>query len=537
MTGPVAAAAGSGHGALKHRHTGLALAIIGAAQLMVMLDLTIVNVALPSIQHTLGFTTTGLAWVINAYVVTFGGLLLLGGRSGDLFGRRRMFVIGVILFALASLAGGLATSQAWLIAARAVQGAGAAIASPTALGLIAATFEDGPARHRAMAVYAAMSGAGGGLGLLAGGLLTEWVSWRWVLFVNVPIGALVAIGALFVLDPGKGRPGRLDLPGAASVTAGAALLVYGLARAADFGWSNSVTVASLVGAGVLLTAFVLIEARSSQPLLPLRILANRNRSGGYAVMLLLGAAMLSLIFFMTQLFQDVLGYSPIIAGLAFLPMPIMVGTVSQAASRLVGRIGIRPLLIIGPLFVAGGLTWMSLVTAHSSYPAMLGPLVLAGIGMGLSFVPLTLNAVGGVRQEQSGLASGLLNTSQQIGGSLGLAVLVAVAATVTRHTLTSAASAAAAGGQVTRSASAHAAVVHHALVSGYDSAFRVGAGIAVAAFVVALLTLRSRAAAAPAASADADAAVADTAVADTAVADTIGSGQAAAPAEVVADIR
>jgi EmrB/QacA subfamily drug resistance transporter len=376
MTGPAATAAGSGHGALKHRHTGLALAIIGAAQLMVMLDLTIVNVALPSIQHTLGFTTTGLAWVINAYVVTFGGLLLLGGRSGDLFGRRRMFVIGVILFSLASLAGGLATSQAWLIAARAVQGAGAAIASPTALGLIAATFEDGPARHRAMAVYAAMSGAGGGLGLLAGGLLTEWVSWRWVLFVNVPIGALVALGALFVLDPGKGRPGRLDLPGAASVTAGAALLVYGLARAADFGWSNSVTVASLVGAGVLLIAFVLIEARSKQPLLPLRILANRNRSGGYAVMLLLGAAMLSLIFFMTQLFQDVLGYSPIVAGLAFLPMPIMVGTVSQVASRLVGRIGIRPLLIIGPLFVAGGLTWMSLVTAHSSYPAMLGPLVL-----------------------------------------------------------------------------------------------------------------------------------------------------------------
>ncbi|MHB1430570.1 MAG: MFS transporter [Streptosporangiaceae bacterium] len=495
MSNPAAIAAAPGHGGLKHRHTGLALAIISAAQLMVMLDLTIVNVALPSIQRTLGLSATGLEWVITAYVVTFGGLLLLGGRSGDLFGRRRMFVIGVLAFSLASLAGGLATSQTWLIAARVVQGAGAAIASPTALGLIAATFEDGPARHRAMAVYAAMSGAGGGLGLLAGGLLTEWVSWRWVLFVNVPIGALVAIGTLFVLDPGKGRPGRLDLPGAASVTAGAALLVYGFARAADFGWSNSVTVASLIGAGVLLLAFVLIETRSSQPLLPLRILASRNRSGGYAVMLLLGAAMLSLIFFMTQLFQDVLGYSPIIAGLAFLPMPIMVGTVSQAASRLVGRIGIRPLLIVGPLFVAGGLTWMSLVTAHSSYPAMLGPLVLAGIGMGLSFVPLTLNAVGGVRQEQSGLASGLLNTSQQIGGSLGLATLVAVAATVTRSTLASAARAGAAGGHVANGAAGHAAVIHHALVSGYDSAFRVGAGIAAAAFVVALATIRSRPAA------------------------------------------
>ncbi len=477
-------------GTLTHRRQDLALAIIGAAQLMVMLDLTIVNVALPTIGRALGFSATGLAWVINAYVVAFGGLLLLGGRSGDLFGRRRMFVAGVLAFSLASLAGGLATGQAALIAARAIQGAGAAIASPTALSLIAATFADGPARHRAMAVYAAMSGAGGGLGLLVGGLLTEWASWRWVLFVNVPIGLLVATGAALVLDPGAGRarPGRLDLPGAAAVTAGTALLAYGLSRAADSGWSGTGTIVSLLAAGALLAGFALIEARSSQPLLPPRMLASRNRAGGYAIMLLLGAAMLSLIFFMTQFFQDVLGYSPIVTGLAILPLPVTVGTVSQITSRLVTRAGIRPPLTMGPLVLAAGLAWLSMISAREGYPAALGPLLLAGLGMGLSFVPLTLNTVSGVRHEEVGLASGLLNTSQQIGGSLGLAVLVAVAATVTRSAVRAAVTAA---GHAGRQAAARAPVPAHALVAGYDGAFRVGAAIAAVAFLVAVAALRA----------------------------------------------
>ena len=350
-----------------------------------------------------------------------------------------------------------------------------------------------------------------GLGLLVGGLLTEWVSWRWVLFVNVPIGIAVAIGAVLVLDPSRGRTGRLDLPGAASVTAGTALLVYGLSRAADFGWSDPGTIVSLLAAGALLAGFVLIEARSSQPLLPLRMLASRNRAGGYGIMLLLGAAMLSLIFFMTQFFQDVLGYSPIITGLAILPMPVTVGTVSQVTSRLVTRLGVRPPLTVGPLVLAAGLTWMSMISAHSGYPAALGPLLLAGLGMGLSFVPLTLNAVSGVRHEESGLASGLLNTSQQIGGSLGLAVLAAVAATVTRNTLRSAATAA---GHVSQQAATRATIPSHALVAGYDSAFRVGAAIAAVAFVVAVATLRTR----PGALAS-------------------GAGQELAPAEVTAGAR
>ena len=451
----------------RHRHLGLALAIISAAQLMVMLDLTIVNVALPSIQRSLGFSTTNLEWVVTAYVLAFGGLLLLGGRTGDLFGRRRMFVIGVLVFAAASLAGGFATTQAWLIAARAIQGVGAAIASPTALALVATTFPEGQPRNRAMAVYAAMSGAGGALGLLIGGILTDLVSWRWVLFVNVPIGLVVAIGALLVLDPQKGRAGRLDLPGALAATSGAALLVYGLARVADYGWTDAATIATLAVALVLIAAFVAIEARSPHALMPLRIFSDRNRAGGYAIMLLLGAGMLSLMFFLTQFFQDVLGYSPIRTGVAFLPLPIMVATMSQVVSRLVGKVGTRPPLTVGPLAVAGGLLWMSFVTSGSSYLSVLGPLVMVGFGMGLSFVPLTLNAVAGIPMSESGVASALLNTSQQLGGSLGIALLVTIAASATRSAL-------AAHGAAGRSVAAAGGAAHHAvtaaLASGYDDA-------------------------------------------------------------------
>ncbi|MGO8683531.1 MAG: MFS transporter [Thermoleophilia bacterium] len=479
----------SGLAAPRHRHLGLALAIISAAQLMVMLDLTIVNVALPSIQRALRFSPANLEWVVTAYVLAFGGLLLLGGRTGDLFGRRRMFIIGLLLFAGASLAGGFATTQAWLIAARAIQGIGAAIASPTALSLVAATFPEGHERNRAMAVYAAMSGAGGALGLLIGGVLTDLVSWRWVLFVNVPIGLVVVLGAFFVLDPQKGRSGRLDLPGAMSATAGAALLVYGLARVADYGWTNTVTIATLVGALLVVAAFVVIEARSPHALVPLRIFTDRNRAGGYAIMFLLGAGMLSLMFFLTQFFQDVLGYSPLRTGVAFLPLPFMVGTMSQVASRLVGRIGTRPLLTVGPLAVAGGLLWMSGVTSGSGYLSVLGPLVMVGFGMGMSFVPLTLSAVAGVPRSESGLASALLNTSQQIGGSLGVALLVTIATTATKSAL-------AALGPAGHGATAAGGAAHHAvsvaLASGYDDAFRAGAAIAAAAFVVALLALRRK---------------------------------------------
>jgi EmrB/QacA subfamily drug resistance transporter len=468
--------------ATRTRSLGLALAVIATAQLMVMLDLTIVNIALPSIQRELHFSAANLTWVIDAYVLVFGGLLLLGGRTGDLFGRRRMFVLGIGLFSAASLAGGLATTQSMLIAARAVQGIGAAIASPTALALVATTFPDGPPRHRAMAVYAGMSGAGGALGLLLGGFLVDVSTWRWVLFVNVPIGIALVIAAPLVLPRTVGRRGRLDVPGALTASAGMALLVYGLVRAPDTGWSATQTIAAFAGAVALLAAFVGIELRSRQPLLPLGFLRNRNRAGGFAVMLLLGAAMLSLIFFLTQFLQDVLHYSPLVAGVAYLPIPVAVGSTGLVVSRQVKRFGTRPFLTAGPLLVAGGLAWVSLATARSSYLDVLGPLVAVGIGMGLSFVPLTLNAVTGVGANESGLASALLNTAQQVGGALGLAALVTIAATATRDSLPAQRAAA-------PLAAHHAALL--AAVAGYQDAFRAGAAGAGIAFVIALLVVRA----------------------------------------------
>ncbi len=477
-------------GVTRHRGHGLALVAIAAAQLMVMLDLTIVNIALPSMQRELHFSSTNLTWVIDAYVLVFGGLLLLGGRAGDLFGRRRAFLVGIGLFAGASLLGGLATSQAWLIAARAVQGIGAAVASPTALSLIATTFDEGPERNRAMAVYAGMSGAGAALGLLLGGVLVDVASWRWVLFVNVPIGVAVLAIAPFVLPRTPGHGGRLDVPGAVTVSAGMASLVYGLVRAPDAGWLAASTLAAFAVAVVLLAAFVVIEAKSAQPVLPLRFLADRDRAGGYGVMLLLGASMLSLIFFLTQFLQEVLHYSPVVAGVAYLPIPVMVGGTGLVVSRLVKRLGTRPFVVAGPAVVAAGLAWVSFVTASSGYPSVLGPLVLVGLGMGLSFVPLTLNAVSSVARHESGLASALLNTSQQVGGSLGLAALVTVAATATRDALRHASGA---GGRALGhgTAALHAAATA-ASVHGYQVAFRTGAAAAALGFVIAVVAVRAR---------------------------------------------
>jgi EmrB/QacA subfamily drug resistance transporter len=481
-------------GRSEHRHR-LALVVIAAAQLMVMLDLTIVTIALPSMQRELHFSSTDLTWVINAYVLVFGGLLLLGGRTGDLFGRRRMFGIGIAVFSMASLAGGLATDQAWLIAARAVQGIGAAIASPTALALVATTFEEGPERNRAIAVYAAMSAAGGALGLLLGGILVDISSWRWVLFVNVPIGALVlALTPRAIPTPGQRAPHerqRLDVPGALGISGGVALVVYGLVRAPTSGWSNPGTITSFVSAGAVLAAFVLVERATRAPLIPLGFLRHRSRAAGYGVMLLLGGAMLSLIYFLTQFLQDVLHYSPVMAGIAYLPIPVAVATTSVIVSRQVRRRGVRPFLIVGPLLVTAGLLWVSLVSASSSYADVFGPLVAVGVGMGLSFVPLTLNAVSSVRRDQSGLASALLNTSQQVGGSLGLATLVTVAASATRHQLRAGSPAGHASLHLVTSASRLHTLAVAATVHGYDMAFRTGAAAGALAFLIAVLVLRS----------------------------------------------
>src|SRR5215831_8120172 len=331
---------------------GLALVVIASAQLMVVLDATIVNVALPHVQRALGFSGSGLEWVVNAYAVTFGGLLLLGGRAGDRLGRRRVFVAGLLLFSAASLLGGFATSQWWLLAARAVQGAGGAVIAPNALALIITTFPEGQPRNRAMGVYSAMAGGGGAVGLLLGGLLTTYVSWRWVLFVNVPIGLLVAVAASRVLAESPRPPGRIDVAGAVTGTAGIALLVFGLTKAATgpdgiSHWGDAPVLASLAAAAALIVSFVLIEARSSHPLLPMRILADRNRSGAYLIMLCIGTAMFGMFFFLTLFTQTVLGYSAVRSGLAYLPFTAGIVIAAGLASQLMARVGPRPLILAG----------------------------------------------------------------------------------------------------------------------------------------------------------------------------------------------
>lgn len=405
------------------RNGGLALAVICVAQLMVVLDATVVNVALPKIRHDLGFSADNLTWVITAYSLTFGGLLLFGGRTGDFFGRRRMFMIGVSLFAAASLVGGLATSEVMLIAARAAQGAGGAIAAPTALALLATTFTEPAARARAFGVFAAMAASGGALGLLLGGTLTDFASWRWALFINVPIGAVVLFLTPRTLSESQGSGTRLDLPGAISVTAGMSILVYGLTKAASDGWTSATTLVTLAIAVALLVAFIVIEHVSSHPLMPFRIFANRNRTGAYLIMLFLAAALFTTFYLMAQYLQDVHGWSPFRTGLGFLPMPVTITIMSLVVvRRLIPKIGIRPFLTVGPILAIAAMVSFGRLSATSSYWEFLGCLILLGLGMGSSFVPLTMTAVNGVAPHETGLASALLNTGQQVGGAIGLAV-------------------------------------------------------------------------------------------------------------------
>jgi EmrB/QacA subfamily drug resistance transporter len=472
------------------RHLGLALLVIGTAQLMVVLDATIVIVAQPHIQTALRFSDSGLEWVINAYALTLGGLLLLGGRAGDQFGRRRMFVAGLLLFSAASLAGGLATSQAWLLTARAIQGVGGAIVAPNALALIATTFPEGPARNKAMGVYSAMSAAGGAVGLLAGGLLVTYASWQWVLFVNVPIGIAAALGALLVLSRSARRPGRFDLGGAITGTGGVAALVYGLSNAATgpdgtSHWGDANVLASLTAGVALLAAFAVIEARSRHALMPLRLLRNRDRAGALVIMLAVGTVTSGVFFFVNLLVQELWGYSPLKAGLAFLPMTGVLVAGSVAAARLVPRIGARPLLLTGAAAVAGGLFWLSQMTQGGTYAGqLLWPMLTTGAGLGLLFVPLSLVALARVADADSGIASSLLNAARQVGAAIGLAILGTVAWTVVADN-------ARAHAGTTRASSLHAAY-QQALLVGFDRAFLVAAGIALLILVVAIAVIRIR---------------------------------------------
>ena len=439
---PRAAASGG------QRRLALALLVIATAQLMVVLDSTIVNVALPYIQRALGFTGSGLEWVVNAYALAFGGLLLLGGRAGDILGRRRVFIAGIVLFSLASLAGGFAVTQTWLLAARALQGVGAAIVAPTALSLVTTTFPEGPPRNRAMGVYAAMSIGGAAVGLLAGGLLTTYASWRWVLFVNVPIGIAVALLAPRVLTESPRRSGRFDLPGAITGSLGLAALVYGLSSGATTPngvshWGDTKVVTSLAAAAILLGAFLVTEARSRHALMPLRIFRSRSRSGAYLVMLCLGTAMFGMFFFLTLFMQDVWGWSALLTGVAYLPMVTVIMVMAAVSTQLVPRIGARPLLLAASAISAGGMYWLSRITEHSTYAAgLLGPVLVTAVGLGLLFMPLTLTALSRVDDQDAGLASSLTNSGQIIGGSIGLAILGTVAWTVFAHSVRSSASAA-----------------------------------------------------------------------------------------------
>ena len=432
---------------------GLALVVIAAAQLMIVLDATIVNVALPHIQRALGFSGTGLEWIVTAYSLAFGSLLLLGGRLGDIYGRRRVFMTGILLFSTASLVGGFATSEWWLLTARAVQGAGAALAAPTALALIATTFPMGPPRNRALGVWAGMAGAGGAIGLLLGGILTTYVSWRWVFFVNAPIGLTVAALAPIALVGGGRLQRRLDIPGVITSTGGLALLVYGLTHAAAgqdgvSHWGEPVTIACLAGAVALLVGFVFIERYVKEPELDLNLLRSRRRSGAYVMMLLLGTALFSVFFFLTIYLQTVWGYSPVKAGLSWVPFPIMLIGINVLVARvLVTKVGVRPLLMAGPLFAGVGFMLLSRLTPTGSYWVnLLGPMVLLSIGMGLMFVPITLMIVSHVRHDEAGAASSLLNIGQQVGGSIGLAAIGTIAWTSVAHTVRTGMAAAAATG-------------------------------------------------------------------------------------------
>jgi EmrB/QacA subfamily drug resistance transporter len=481
------------------RRLGLALAVIATAQLMIVLDSSIVNVALPHIQAALGFSDSSLEWVVNAYTLAFGGLLLLGGRSGDLLGRRRIFLAGILVFTLASLAGGFATDPAWLLTARVIQGIGGAMAAPTALSLIAVTFPEGPPRNRALGVYAAMSVAGAAVGLIAGGLLVNYLSWRWVMFVNVPIGLVVAALATRVLPESERRTGRFDLPGAITGTLGISALVYGLSNAAtsESGvshWGDTKVIVSLVAAVVLLVAFGFIEVRSKHALLPMRVLRSRDRSGAYLISLLVGTALFGMFFFLTLFVQDVWGYDPLKAGIAFLPMVATIMAASGIASQLVARIGARPLMISGATIMAGGMVWLSRITEHSSYAGgLLGPMMLTALGLGLVFVPLSLVSLTKVANHDAGVASSMLNVGQQVGGSIGLAVLGTVAWSAVANSLRSQAAAVAKAGQHVSGAKAAAlqkAMTDHALATGFSKGFLVSAGLAVLALVITLVAIR-----------------------------------------------
>jgi EmrB/QacA subfamily drug resistance transporter len=453
----------------------LALVLLSAAQFVVVLDASIVNVALPSIGNALDFSQENLPWVVNAYVLTFGGFLLLGGRTADLLGRRRVFMAGLALVAVASLAAGFATTEAQLIAARAAQGLGAAIISPAALSIVTTIFKDGAERNRALGVWGAVAGSGGAAGVLLGGILTDGLGWEWVLWVNVPVSliALALTPRLIAESRAVHETRAFDVAGAVTVTAALSILVYAVVDAESAGWGSSKTIGLLALSVALLAAFVVIELRARKPLVPFSIFRIRTLTGANVVGLLVGASLFSMFFFISLYMQQVLGYSAIHAGLSYLPLALTIMASAGIASQLVTKLGYKPVLAIGLLFIVAGLTWFSQVSVGGGFTTdILGPSLLAAAGLGFAFVTTTIAAVSGVPEEESGLASGLINTSQQIGGALGLAVLSSVATSRTSDVL--------AGGSG----------LPDALTEGFQTAFLGGAAIAALGFVLTLVLIK-----------------------------------------------
>lgn len=457
----------------------LSLVLVG--QFMVVLDASIVNVALPSIQRDLHFSTSGLQWIVNAYTLTFAGFLLLGGRAADLYGRRRVFLVGLTVFTVSSLLGGLAQNQAWLVSARAMQGIGAAILAPATLTILTATFPEGPRRAWALGAWSAVSAAGASAGALLGGILTDFLSWRWILFVNVPVGIVALVAGLRFLPESRAdlEHRHLDLAGAVTVTAGLVAVVYALVRTENYSWGSSEVLLPLALGLLLLAAFVVLQARVSKaPLVPLRIFGSRSVTSGNVVMFMMFGALFGSWYFETLYMQHVLGYSPLQAGLAFLPQTLLIAAGAQVTARLVPKFGPRPLILAGTLTSGAGLAWLSQASTTSTFLlGLLGPFVLIGIGMGLAVTPIAVAGTAGVPPRDAGLASGLLNTSRTVGASIGLAALATIAANRTTSVLSDHAATTA------RTASA--------LTDGYTLAFGIAAIVLVATAGVALITLPS----------------------------------------------
>jgi EmrB/QacA subfamily drug resistance transporter len=455
-----------------------ALILLCAAQFVVVLDASIVNVALPSIGKGLHFSEANLPWVVNGYVIAFGGFLLLGGRAADLLGRRRVFMAGLLVVAVASLAAGFSNTEGQLIAGRVAQGLGAAIISPSALSIVTTLFRDGVERNKALGAWGAVAGSAGAAGVLLGGILTEGLGWQWVLWVNVPV-SLVALALTPRLIP-ESRAERAtrhyDVAGAVSITAGLSLLAYALLDANSAGWGSTRTVGLLALSVALIAAFVVIELRSRAPLVPFRIFRLRTLTGANVVGLLLGASLFSMFFYISLYMQQVLGYSPIHAGLSYLPLAVTIIVAAGLGGQLVTRFGFKPILAVGMLLVSLGLAWFSRVSVNGGFVSdILGPSLLAAIGLGIGFVSTTIAAVSGVEEHEQGLASGLINTSQQIGGALGLAVLSTIATSRTDHVLATGASS-----------------MPGALTEGFQSAFLGGAVIAALGVVATLVLIRTR---------------------------------------------